>query len=152
AGVLAADETPDDAGGNQRAGEVTQPLVQGFPVVEHEVVDEHAAHQRPVEDADEGVPYADNLGRQVRRHRSGSGGAGGRAYRRWPPAGVESLLALELGAGFRVEVDLHLLAILVEAVDLVAVALGDLEVLDLVALGLEAGLELVLIHPLLLRR
>ncbi|APC21601.1 hypothetical protein BME99_19995 [Pseudomonas protegens] len=45
-------------------------------------------------------------------------------------------------------VDLDLALVLVEAVDLVAVAVGDLELADLVALGLELFLKGLLILPL----
>ena len=51
------------------------------------------------------------------------------------------------GGRHRVEVDLDLLAGLVGAVDLVALALGDLEGLDLVALLLQPGLEVGLNRP-----
>ena len=56
-------------------------------------------------------------------------------------------LALDRLAGHRVVVDLDLAAVLVETVDLVAVALGDLELVDAVALLLELGLELVGVLP-----
>ncbi|MNJ80366.1 hypothetical protein D3C77_787230 [compost metagenome] len=57
------------------------------------------------------------------------------------------VLGLDCLARHWVMVDLDLLAILVETVDLVAVALGDLELVDLVALLLELRLEFFLILP-----
>src|SRR6478735_5929838 len=54
------------------------------------------------------------------------------------------------GERLGVEIDLHLLAVLVLAVDLVAVAV-DLELLDLVALSFELGARIRFLHPLALR-
>jgi hypothetical protein len=49
------------------------------------------------------------------------------------------ILGLDRLAADRVMVDLDLAAILVETIDFVAVAFGDLELADLVALILELG-------------
>ena len=65
-------------------------------------------------------------------------------------APLYGLLGFENGGRLGVEVDFDFLAVVVKTVDFVALALADLESLDLIALGFDARTEVGFLHPFLL--